>query len=120
MSFLENPYVINAVNQTASIPTTNVFVIAPPAIGMWAIWADVIVTSAGTGGTVTINVSWNNGTTTAGLNSSAFNLNAAGEQAALLGNFYSITTSPITYSTTVNGASGNPVYTLRLRFQFLG
>lgn len=79
MAFIESPVAVNLTGQT-SIPPTNYFPIAPPATGMWAV---VIVTNAGSAGTVTVNVSWNNGTTAAGLNSSAFSLTSVGEQAAL-------------------------------------
>jgi hypothetical protein len=120
MSFQESAVVVNIVGGSSSIPATNVFPIAPPATGMWAVWADVLVTTAGAAGTVAINVSWNNGVTSAGLNSTAFSLTSQGEQAALVGNLYAINTQPITYATTVSSASGSPVYTIRLRFQFLG
>jgi hypothetical protein len=55
--------------------------------GMYAVYADVLVTQAGSAGTVVASVSWNNGTTNAGLDSQSFSLTAQGEQAALSGNF---------------------------------
>lgn len=120
MAFAEQAYKVDIVGGSSNIATTNFFPIAPPAQGMWAVWADVLVTTAGSAGTVAINVGWNNGVTAAGLNSTAFSLNAQGEQAALVGSFYAVNTTPITYSTTVSGASGGPIYTIRLRLQFLG
>jgi hypothetical protein len=69
---------------------------------------------------VVISVSWNNGITNAGLDSAAISLSTLGETSSLLGCFYAVNTSQITYSTTVSGASGSPSYTARWRFQFLG
>jgi hypothetical protein len=120
VAFQEIPAVVSLANQTASIPTSNLFVVGPLGAGMYAVWADIITTSAGSGGTVTISVNWDNGTTLASLVSTAFGLTAVGEQAALLGNFYATLNSTVTYSTTVAGAAGNPVYALRIRLQFLG
>jgi len=120
MAFQEIPGKVDLTGQTGSVGPNTLFVVGPLGAGMYAVWVDVIVTTAGSGGTVVANVTWNNGTTTAGLNSSAFNLNAQGEQAALLGNFYAVASQTITYSTTVASASGNPVYALRIRLQFIG
>jgi hypothetical protein len=111
---------VTAPNQTASISTATLYSVPGVGAGMYAVYADVITVSAGSAGTVTVNVSWNNGTTSAGLNSSAFTLTAQGEQAALLGNFMVAANTTITYSTTVSGATGNPQYTLNLRLVYLG
>ena len=105
---------VNLTGQTGTIGSTTLFAVPSNGAGIYQVFADVIVTTAGTGGTVAVNVSWNNGTTTAGLNSAAFPLTSQGEQAALLGNFYSTGSQNITYSTSVVGATGSPIYTLRL------
>jgi hypothetical protein len=120
MSFQDTPTILNLPNQTGSIPTTTLLNVGPNGAGMYAVWADVIVTTAGSAGTVTISINWNNATTFASLFSPTFALNTVGEQAALLGNFYSTFSQPITYSTTVSGATGNPIYTLYLRLEYLG
>lgn len=120
MAFQEIPNKIDLVGQTASIGTSNLMRVGPLGKGMYAIWADVLVTTPGATGTVVITIAWNNGSTSASLVSAPFSLAAAGEQAALLGNFFSIANSPITYATTVSGATGNPVYNLTLRLQYLG
>src|SRR6266550_4256932 len=106
---------VSLAGQTASIGSTPLYAVPPTGGGMYAVYADVIVTSAGSAGTVVASISWNNGTTAAGLDSVAFNLNTQGEQAALLGNFMAAANSIITYFTTVSGASGNPQYNFNLR-----
>lgn len=111
---------VTLLGQTASIGTTTLLAVGAGGAGIYVVYADVIVTTAGTAGTVAVNVSWNNGTTSAGLNSTPFSLTAQGEQAALLGNFYSTSGQNITYSTSVVGATGSPQYAFRLRLQFLG
>jgi len=120
MAFQEIANVGTLTGQTGSVPTTTLLKTGPLGAGMYAIWADVLVTTAGSAGTVTISVNWDNGTSLASLTSQAFSLSTVGEQAALLGNFISVANSPITYATTVFGATGNPVYELRLRLMYLG
>lgn len=111
---------VNLTGQTGSIGTTTLYAVPSNGAGMYVVYADVIVTTAGTGGTVAVNTGWNNGTTAAGLNSTAFALTAQGEQGALIGNFYSAASQNITYSTSVIGATGNPQYSLKLRLVYLG
>jgi hypothetical protein len=111
---------VNSTGNSASIASTSLYAVTGSNGGMYAVYADVIVTTAGSAGTVTTTVAWNNGTTAASLVSSAFSLAATGEQAALLGNFYVPAGQSVTYSTTVTGAAGGPVYALRLRLVYLG
>jgi len=106
--------------RSGSIGTTTLYAVPVGGAGMYRVSADILVTSPGSGGTVQTNVSWNNGVTTSGLNSAPFPLNAAGEQAALSGNFYSTGGQVITFSTTVIGAAGGPQYQLSVRLEFLG
>lgn len=120
MAFQEGPTILSLTGQTASIPTTTLLNVGPQNAGMYAVWCDVITTTAGSGGTVTITVNWNNATTFASLTSTAFSLTSVGEQAALLGNFFSTFSQPITFSTTVSGAGGSPVYSLYIRLEYLG
>jgi len=120
VALLETANKIDLVGQTASIPTQTLFNTGPIGQGIYVAFIDVITTTAGSAGTVTVGITWNNGFTSAGFDSATFNLNAVGEQAALLGNFFSTFSSPITFNTTVVGAVGNPVYTLRIRLLYLG
>jgi len=107
--------------QSGSIAPTTLYSVPPGNAGMYAVYADVVVTTPAAAGTVQVNVSWNNGTTSAGLNSAPFSLAATGEQAALVGSFYSAGSQNITFSTTVSGVSGGPpAYQLSLRLVFLG
>jgi hypothetical protein len=108
-------------NQSGSIGTTTLYSVPAGNAGMYAVYADVIVTTPAAAGSVQVNVSWNNGTTSAGLNSAPFSLAATGEQAALVGSFFSAGSQNITFSTTVAGVSGGPpAYQLSLRLVFLG
>lgn len=120
MAFAEIPAVVNKTGQTASIPTSTLLNVGPLGAGMYAIWADVITTTAGSSGTVNISINWDNGTTLASMVSTGFSLTAVGEQAALLGNFYSVANSAITYNVTASGLGGGPVYALQIRLQYLG
>src|SRR6266404_6503701 len=101
--------------RVASIGSTVLYAVPIGGAGMYRVSVDILVTTPGSGGTVQTNVSWNNGVTTSGLNSALFPLNAAGEQAALSGNFFSTGSQSITFSTTVSGASGGPQYQISLR-----
>jgi hypothetical protein len=111
---------LNLVGQTTSIATTTLYPVPGLFSGVYVIYMDILVTTPGVTGTVTANVSWSNGLTTTGLNSPTFPLNASAEQPAISGNFYSIGSQNITYSTSVVGATGGPQYALRLRLQYLG
>lgn len=111
---------IDIVGQAGSIASSPLFTTGPLGAGIYVAFISVLVTSAGSAGTVTVGVTWNNGVTSAGFDSATFSLAATGEQAAVLGNFYSISSSPITYTTTVTGGLGSPVYNLRIRLLYLG
>lgn len=120
MSFQEVPGSVTLTGQTGSVATSTLFNTGPLGAGMYVVFIDVITTTAGSAGTVSVGVTWNNGVTSSGFDSSAFSLSTSDEQSEMLGNFYSIASSPITYTTTVTGAVGNPVYTARLRLLYLG
>jgi hypothetical protein len=111
---------VTLTGQTASIGTTVLYSVPLNKGGMYAVYLDVICTVAGTGGTVSVGVNWNNGTTSAGLSTTAFNLTSQAEQTVLFDNFVSAASQNITYSTTVSGATGNPQYSLGIRLQYLG
>jgi len=120
MAFLEGAGKVDLVGQTASIPTQTLFNVGPLGAGVYVAFISVITTTAGSAGTVTVGITWNNSFTSAGFDTATFNLNTIGEQAALLGSFYSTFSQPITFNTTVAGAVGNPVYSLRIRLLYLG
>jgi hypothetical protein len=113
---------VNLTGQTTSIPVTQAFA-NPVCSGMYAVWVDVMVTSPGTAGTVVVTVEWSNGQAAVGastVSSAPVSLASIGETGLLLGCFWAVANEPISYSTTVTGSTGNPVYVLRLRFEFLG
>jgi len=106
--------------QTASIPTTVLYSVPFNKGGMYAVYLDIICTTAGTGGTVSASINWNNGTTSAGLATATFSLATQAEQTVLYDNFVSAPSQNITYATTVSGATGSPQYSLGIRLQYLG
>ena len=61
-----------------------------------------------------------NGTTLRSFQNNPFSVAGIGEQAATQGCFYATARQSILSSTTVGGAAGSPVYTLRLRLVYLG
>lgn len=116
-----------SVTASGNIPTTLMYAVPKTEAGvrggsgMYVVYADVMVTQAGTGGTVTVGVTWTNSINSSPeLDSASFSLTSVGEQAALLGNFMAAEGSQISFFTTVSGATGNPQYTVNLRLQFLG
>lgn len=120
MAIQEVPSKVDLLAQTGSIPTQLLFAVGPLGGGIYMAAISVLVTTAGSGGTVTCGISWTNGITSAGFDSATFNLNAIGEQSALLGNFYASANQNITFNTTVANSSGSPVYNLRIRLLYLG
>jgi len=106
--------------QSGTIGSTALYSVPPGGAGMYRVSADILVTSAGSGGTVQTNVSWNNGVTGSGLNSAPFPVSSTGEQAALSGNFFAAGSTIITFATTAVGFAGGPLYQITLRLEFLG
>jgi len=100
------------------IVTTTLY--TPATAGIYLVYIDTLVTQAGSPGVVTTTVGWNNGSTAASITTTPFSLAVVGEQAAESGNFYCASGQAITYSTTVTGATGTPLYQLRLRLLALG
>jgi len=111
---------VTLTGQTGGIGTTTLYSVPGASPGMYAVYADIIVSQAGTGGTIQVNVSWNNGVTNAGLNSAPLQLNVQQEQAALLGNFFVPAGQTISYSVTLTNPAGSPQYQLSLRLVYLG
>src|SRR6267142_2621205 len=115
MAFQEITNKVDLAGQTGSVGTATLLNTGPLGTGVYVVFIGVLVTSAGTGGTITVGVNWNNGTDSTGFDSATFSLSTTGEQSALLGNFYATANQLITYNTTAAGVTGNPAYNLRLR-----
>lgn len=106
----QNGYTVSLTGQTASIGTTAIT--TPTAAGVWDIDVYHVCTTAGTGGTLTTTISWNDGTAARSA-SPAANISLAGTNFA--GGIQCIrgaASNAINYSTTVAGATGSPQYAL--------
>jgi hypothetical protein len=111
---------VNLTAQTASIATSLLYATSPFAAGIYRVSVDLICTTAGAAGGVSIAIGWNNGVTLAGLISgSPMSLSTPGESSSLSGTFYSAVSQNITYATTVTGGVGS-AYALRIRLEYLG
>lgn len=105
-------------NQSGSIGSTPL--LANPVSGMYAVYADVVVVSPSATGNLTVLINWNNGTTVASLQSGQIDLTQIGETSALLGNFFSASGQPISYSVSAVGDTGLENYTIVIRMVYLG
>lgn len=88
--------------------------------GHWAAILTLITTTAGTGGTCTVTLTYNNGSAVQNVTSSSIALNTLGSEAQLVQSFYQGGGSNISYTTSVAAATGSPAYTLRIKLEFMG
>jgi hypothetical protein len=107
-------WTVGLTGQTSSVGSTNVTTTA--GAGVYKITYYLKTTTAGTGGTVSLTLNWNEGTAmtvttgTASLSSSTGVV--SGVQVIKAG-----ASSTISYATTVSGASGSPQYSLDIAIQ---
>ena len=88
--------------------------------GLYRVSIDVIVTTAGSAGSVTASVVGSNGAGSYNtVATPALNMHVLGEVSAT-GVLYLTNDVYAEYSTTVSGASGGPQYALRVRLEYLG
>ena len=110
---------VDVVNQNLSMGSTVLYHVPTGGSGMYRVSVDLLCTQAGSPGTVSASVQWNNGATTAFLNSyNPLSLSALGELPAMQGNFYAVEGTDIVFGTTVSGGSG-ALYAIRLRLEFI-
>lgn len=114
------PAAVSSTGQTASISTTTTYAVPSGKAGFYRVSVDLITTTAGSAGTVSGSISWNNGS--AGITTSVGPLSLAtlGNEQSASFTFFSAASQNITYSTTVTGATGSPVYTILVRVEYLG
>jgi hypothetical protein len=103
--------------QTASVAATNL-IPTPSTTALYQITYALTTTTAGTGGTVSLTLTWNNGAaqtvTTANVNLNTLGAFVSGTQ------IIKATSGIPQYSTTVAGAAGGPQYSLDIRVLPLG
>lgn len=120
LGLLTNAASVNSTAQTASISTTTAYAVPSGGAGVYLIIVDMICTTAGTGGTVSASLGWNNGAATGSTASGPISLSTLGNETTQILTVYSAASQNITYSTTVSAASGSPQYSLRIRLVYLG
>jgi hypothetical protein len=103
----------------ASIASTVIYNTSAQELGHFRALFTLITTRAGTGGTCTVTVSWNNGSAAQSSTSGAIALNTLGSEVDFVVSFVSGTAQNISYNTTVAASAGNPAYSLQYKLEFL-
>jgi|SRR6266487_1852037 len=111
---------VNLTGQNSSIGTTTLFAVGASGAGVYRVSFSLIDTSAGSAGTVTATIGWNNGTGAQSSTTASLSLSSAGGEVSGDFIFTSGASQNITYATTVTGIVGAPFYTLKLRIEYLG
>ena len=111
---------INLTAQTASVASATLYAVPSSGAGFYLAIVDTICTTAGTAGTVSATIGWNNGSAAAAAASGAMSLSTLGNETTQIFTVYSAASQNITYSTTVTGAAGSPQYSVRIRLVYLG
>ena len=104
------PAALNLTAQTASIVTTTLF--TPAADGTYQVNVYCSCTTIGTAGTVTPTIGWRDDSTTQSLNLSSVGLTVQGTYVQQSIFVKCKSGQPITYATTVAGATGSPQYSM--------
>lgn len=111
---------INLTAQTASVASATLYAVPSSGAGFYVAIVDTICTTAGTAGTVSTSLGWNNGSASASAATGPMSLSTLGSETTQIFTVYSAASQNITYSTTVSGATGSPQYSIRIRLLYLG
>lgn len=119
---LSNPIPpVNLTGLTGSVATTTLFTMPSNNNGMCLVAYDLVTTTAGTAGNVSVNFNW---LPVAGLTvattGATLALSTLGAEASGVFALSTAAGQPVTFSTTVSSATGSPVYSLRVRIIYLG
>jgi hypothetical protein len=106
--------------RTASISTTTAIATPTGGAGLYRVIVDMVVTTAGTAGTVTATITTNNGSASFAQTSSALSLTTLGNELSVSFTSRCGSATNIQYATTVSGATGSPQYSLTIRAEYLG
>lgn len=118
--------VLNLTGQTAAIGLTTLYTVPASGSGFYRVSYSLILTTAGTGGTIFNNFTWNNGIATGTISGSSLSTTTTlgaevtGYATNTGGVFYCAAGTVVTYQITFAGVTGSPVYTLRIRLEYLG
>lgn len=113
-------YTVNLIAQTSSIALTNIFTCPSNGQGLYRVTVDATVTQAGTGGTMTPSVTWNNSYGQPVVNAPTLDLTGLGNEGSGTFDCYLMATDTISYSTVVANKTGTPQYSLNIRIEYLG
>jgi Pectate lyase superfamily protein len=113
--FINPPVVLAA--QSVSIGTTNLFPTNTYVAGLYRLNYFLDTTTAGTGGTVTVTLNWTGHAHAETFTSPTVSLTAAGANSLGAVVTYMDSGTMPTYSTTVAGATGSPLYALNIRME---
>lgn len=105
-----NPTPINLIAKTTSVVITTIF--TPPVDSTYQVNVYCSCTTAGSAGTITPIIGWKDDTTTQSLSLSAVDLTIQGNYFQQIIFIKCKAGQPITYATTVTGATGSPQYSL--------
>lgn len=106
--------------RTASISTTTAITTPTGGAGLYRVIVDMVVTTAGTAGTVTATITTNNGSASFAQTSSTLSLTTLGNELSVSFTARCGSATNIQYATTVSGATGSPQYSLNIRAEYLG
>lgn len=117
---------VNLVGQTVAIGSTLLYAVPVGLSGLYRATADILITAAGTGGTIRPVFLWNTGVTGQSFNGLSVDCTGFGESGA--GNtplpssttFYALAGTNINYQIVFNAVTGPPTYSFRARLEFMG
>lgn len=92
-----------------------------PGAGLYRATVSLILTKAGTAGTISATIGWNNGTLEqSGTTAALLTMAPLGTEVDGSFLFFSAASQNITYLTTFTGVGGPPRYTVRVRLEYVG
>ncbi len=123
---------VNVVNSGVVLAPTTVYAVPVGNAGLYRVSIHLVLTQAGTGGTIFPQIVWNNGFTAQNQNGHAMSAAGLGlEDDIVVGGdlitslsssvtLYSAASQNIQHAVSFNGVTGAPKYTLATRVEYLG
>jgi hypothetical protein len=108
----------NLTGQTSSIGTTTLYSVPSSGAGLYSISIAYVTTTAGTAGTVSLTLNWNNGSIPRSITFANVDLSVTGADFSGRQTIYSGVNQNITFSTTDSGSTGQ--YRLVILVEYLG
>jgi hypothetical protein len=111
---------VSLTTQASSISSATLYTTPSTGAGVYLAFVDLICTTAGSAGSVTSVIGWNNGAAGTTAQTGVMSLTTLGNEMTQSFVIFSAASQNITYSTTVTGAAGSPKYSIRIRLIYLG